>query len=88
VPRIDARQASHWSGRQRNERTLARASATRPPPSAVRWRLSLAPALRSSANDKPMTTAGWVFMTASILSVLTLVSWCYWQILRQRDGAE
>jgi hypothetical protein len=29
-----------------------------------------------------MTTAGWVFMTLSILSVLTLVVWCYHRILR------
>lgn len=31
-----------------------------------------------------MTTAGWVFMTVSICSVLTLLVWCYWRLLRQQ----
>lgn len=30
-----------------------------------------------------MTATGWVFMTLSILAVLTLVVWCYAQILRE-----
>lgn len=30
-----------------------------------------------------MTPAGWVFMTLSLVAVLTLVTWCYSQILRR-----
>lgn len=28
-----------------------------------------------------MTVAGWVFMSGSIVGVLTLVIWCYRQVL-------
>ncbi len=31
-----------------------------------------------------MTTAGWVFMTVSIFSVLTLLVWCYARVLRRQ----
>lgn len=29
-----------------------------------------------------MTPAGWLFMTVSIGAVLSLASWCYWQVLK------
>ncbi len=32
-----------------------------------------------------MTPAGWIFMTVSVASVLTLVIWCYWRLLRQAE---
>jgi hypothetical protein len=32
--------------------------------------------------------AGWLFMSVSLASVLTLVVWCYWRILRRPDREE
>jgi hypothetical protein len=33
-----------------------------------------------------MTTAGWLFMSLSISAVLTLVVFCYRQVLREPDA--
>ena len=32
-----------------------------------------------------MTVGGWVFMTLSILAVLSLLVWCYARLLRAPD---
>jgi hypothetical protein len=40
--------------------------------------------MRARLPEPDMNLGGWIFMTVSITAVLTLLVWCYTQILRRR----